>query len=124
MVRLVREENRAERRYNSALVDCLGNIATVLTLRLEEPMRKMLRSRLLAVFAPLRRNIVFNEVKWGGIDLLNGGMRTGLVALYAWLAFRQRGAISVGTAVGVPQDSPQVGNGGAGLRGCLDGLGR
>src|SRR5436853_5517504 len=29
MVRLVREENRAERRYNAALVDCLGNIGTV-----------------------------------------------------------------------------------------------
>src|SRR5438105_12631027 len=109
MVLLVREENRAERRYNSALVDCLGNIATVLTLRMQEPMRKMLRSRLLAVFAPLRRNIVFNEVKWGGIDLLNGGMRTGLVALYAWLDFRQRGTISVGTAVVVHQYSQQVG---------------
>ena len=110
MVRLVREENRAERRYNSALVDCLGNIATVLTLRLQEPMRKMLRSRLVEVFAPLRRNIVFNEVKWGGIDLLNGGMRTGLVALYAWLDYRQRGTISVGTAVMVHQYSQQVGN--------------
>src|SRR5207302_44328 len=29
MVRLVREENRAERRYNAALVDCLGNVGTV-----------------------------------------------------------------------------------------------
>src|SRR2546430_4795631 len=110
MVLLVREENRADRRYNAALVDCLGNIATVLTLRLQEPMRKMLKSRLLAVFAPLRRNIVFNEVKWGGIDLLNIGMRTGLVALYAWLDFRQRGTISVGTAVVVHQYSQQVGN--------------
>jgi ATP-binding cassette, subfamily B, bacterial len=110
MVRLVREENRAERRYNSALIDCLGNIPTVLTLRLQDAMRKMLRSRLLEVFAPLRRNIVFNEVKWGGIDLLNGGMRTGLVALYAWLEWRQRGTISVGTAVMVHQYSQQVGN--------------
>src|SRR5215813_4892633 len=109
MVLLVREENRAERRYNSALVDCLGNIGTVLTLRLQEPMRKLLRQRLLAVFAPLRRNIVFNEVKWGGIDLLNSAMRTGLVALYAWLEYRQRGTISVGTAVVVHQYSQQVG---------------
>src|SRR3989475_78924 len=114
MVLLVREENRAERRYNSALVDCLGNIATVLTLRVQEPMRRMLRSRLLAVFAPLRRNIVFNEVKWGGIDLLNGGMRTGLGALYAWLEFRQRGTISVGTAGGAPPHSPQGGAAGGG----------
>src|SRR5256714_4441384 len=111
MVLLVREENRADRRYNAALVDCLGNIATVLTLRMQEPMRKMLRSRLLAVFAPLRRIIVFNEVKWGGIDLLNGGMRTGLVALYAWLDFRQRGTIGVGTAVMVHQYSQQGGDG-------------
>src|SRR5213075_3191073 len=110
MVLLVREENRADRRYNSALVDCLGNIRTVLTLRLQEPVRRMLRSRLLAVFAPLRRNIVFNEVKWGGIDLLNSAMRTGLVALYAWLDYRQRGTISVGTAVVVHQYSQQVGN--------------
>src|SRR5204862_482514 len=110
MVRLVREENRAERRYHSALVDCLANIATVVTLRLQEPMRRMLRSRVLEVFAPLRRNIVFNEVKWGGIDLLNSGMRTGLVALYAWLDFRQHGTISVGTAVVVHQYSQQVGN--------------
>src|SRR3989442_7311974 len=73
-------------------------------------MRRMLRSRLLAVFAPLRRNIVFNEVKWGGIDLLNGGMRTGLVALYAWLDWRQRGTISVGTAGMVHQYSQQVGD--------------
>ena len=110
MVRLVREENRADRRYNSALVDCLGNIATVITLRLQAPMRRMLKSRLLDIFAPLRRNIVFNEVKWGGIDLMNGGMRTGLVALYAWLDWRQRGTISVGTAVMVHQYSQQVGN--------------
>src|SRR5205085_3322548 len=109
MVRLVREENRAERRYNAALVDCLGNIGTVLTLRLQEPMRKMLRSRLLAVFAPLRRNILFNEVKWGGIDLLNSAMRTGLVALYAWLSWREHGTIPVGTAVVVHQYSQQVG---------------
>jgi len=109
MVLLVREENRAERRYNSALVDCLGNIATVVTLRVQEPMRRMLRSRLLAVFAPLRRNIVFNEVKWGGIDLLNSAMRTGLVALYAWLEYRERRTISVGTAVVVHQYSQQVG---------------
>src|SRR5256714_11479828 len=109
MVLLVREENHAEPRYNSALVDCLGNISTVLTLRLQEPMRMMLKSRLLAVFAPLRRNIVFNEVKWGGIDLLHSGMRTGLVALYAWRSWREHGLIPVGTAVVVHQYSQQVG---------------
>lgn len=36
-------------------------------------------------------------------------MRTGLVALYAWLDWRQRGTISVGTAVVVHQYSQQIG---------------
>jgi len=110
MFRLVREEHRAERRYSAALVDCLGNIATVLSLRLQQPMRRLLESRLVEVFAPLRRNIVLNEVKWGGVDLFNGAMRTGLVALYAWLDWRRLGFISVGAAVVVHQYSQQIGN--------------
>ena len=32
---LMHEENRHERRYNAELIDCLGNISTVLTLRLQ-----------------------------------------------------------------------------------------
>ncbi len=109
MFRLVREEHRAERRYSAALVDCLGNIATVLSLRLQQPMRRLLESRLLGVFAPLRRTVVFNEVKWAGIDLFNSAIRTALVALYAWLDWRREGFISVGTAVVVHQYSQQIG---------------
>lgn len=115
MVTLVQEEHRAERRYNSALVDCLGNIATVLTLRLQAPVQRMLLSRLGATFGPLRRTIVFNEVKWGGIDLLNNAIRLGLVAIYAGLDWRRHGAISVGTAVTVHQYAQQIGSVVAGM---------
>jgi ABC-type multidrug transport system fused ATPase/permease subunit len=43
------------------------------------------------------------------IDLLNNGMRIGLVALYAWLAWRSSGVILVGTAVMVHQYAQQIG---------------
>jgi ABC-type multidrug transport system fused ATPase/permease subunit len=110
MVHLLHEENRYERRYNAELIDCLGNISTVLTLRLQAATRSAVAARLTAVFAPLRRGVVINEAKWCAIDLLNNGIRCGLVVLYAWLAWRAEGVILLGTAVMVHQYSQQIGN--------------
>jgi ABC-type multidrug transport system fused ATPase/permease subunit len=110
MVHLLLEENRYERRYNAELIDCLGNISTVLTLRLQAATRSAVAARLTTVFAPLRRGIVVNEAKWCAIDLLNNGIRCGLVVLYAWLAWRSEGIILLGTAVMVHQYSQQIGN--------------
>jgi ATP-binding cassette, subfamily B, bacterial len=109
MIRLNRAQNKAQARYAATLVDCLGNIATVLTLRLQEPTRRLLGERLTAVFAPLRDSIVLNETKWCAIDLLNNGIRCGLVVLYAWLAWRQGAAVLLGSAVMVYQYAQQVG---------------
>jgi ATP-binding cassette, subfamily B, bacterial len=78
MVHLLHEENRYERRYNAELIDCLGNISTVLTLRLQAATRSAVATRLTAVFAPLRRGVIINEAKWCAIDLLNNGIRCGL----------------------------------------------
>jgi ATP-binding cassette subfamily B protein len=110
MVRLAREENRADRRYTAALVDCLGNIATVLTLRLQEATRALVSGRLRETSIPMRRSIVINEVKWGTVDLLNTMLRSGMVVLYAALVYRATGSVLVGTAVMVYQYSQQIGN--------------
>lgn len=109
MVRLNRAQNRAERRYSAALVDCLGNISTVLTLRLEKATRRLLGDKLAGVFAPLRSSIVFNETKWCVIDILNNGLRCGLAALYVWLAWRNGNAVLLGSAVMVYQYAQQAG---------------
>src|SRR5712692_10019805 len=109
MIRLNRAQNQAQARYAASLVDCLGNIATVLTLRLAEPTRRLVAARLGAVFAPLRSSIVLNEAKWCAIDLLNNGIRCGLVVLYVWLAWRQGEAALLGSAVMVFQYAQQVG---------------
>jgi ATP-binding cassette, subfamily B, bacterial len=109
MIRLNGEQNQAQARYAATLVDCLGNIATVLTLRLAEPTRRLVAARLGAVFAPLRSSIVLNEAKWCAIDLLNNGIRCGLVVLYVWLAWRHGEAVLLGSAVMVFQYAQQVG---------------
>nr|WP_246500592.1 ABC transporter ATP-binding protein [Azospirillum rugosum] len=110
MAKLIDDENVAERRYTAEMVDSLGNVGTVLTLRLEEATRSAMMGRLRAVFAPLRRNIVVNEAKWLTIELFGQILRVGLVALYAWLEWRSAGVVMVGTAVMVYQYSEQIGD--------------
>jgi len=84
MMRLAREENGAERALAAALLDCLGNITTVLALRLNETTRRLLERRLQAVMAPLQRSITLTEWKWCAVDLLGVLLSWGLVGLYAW----------------------------------------
>jgi ATP-binding cassette subfamily B protein len=94
MMRLADRENEAERRYYSALVDALGNIVSVLALRLQTASRRLLGERLASIVVPLKRAIVVNEAKWCAVDLMNAALWCGLVALYAWLS--RRGASDAG----------------------------
>ena len=94
MMRLADKENEAERRYYSALVDALGNIVSVLALRLQAATRRLLGERLASIVVPLKRAIVVNEAKWCAVDLMNAALWCSLVALYAWLA--RRGASEAG----------------------------
>ncbi|HYD31262.1 MAG TPA: ABC transporter transmembrane domain-containing protein, partial [Azospirillaceae bacterium] len=110
MLRLVRQENAAAARYHAELIDCLGNISTVVTLRLQEATRRTVAARYAAISEPLRGTVLVNEAKWGAIDLLNVGLKAGVVGLYAWLAWRQNGVILVGSAVMVHQYADQVGS--------------
>ena len=84
MIRLAREENAAERKYAAALVDALGNIASVAALRQARGVLRMLETRLLEVFEPLKRAILVNEGKWCVVDLATRALSAGLVALFAW----------------------------------------
>ena len=80
---LAAQENQADRRYAARLLDFVGNISAVASLRLQEATRRLLDNRLLAVFEPLRRTIVLNEMKWCSVDLLTLGLTWGLVVTYA-----------------------------------------
>jgi ATP-binding cassette subfamily B protein len=107
LMTLVRSQNEAERRYASALVDAVGNISTVISLRLQKGTRALLSSRLTAVFKPLRRNILINETKWCAVDLLTASLTWGLVAAYAWNA-QQHGALLLGNVFMVYQYANQA----------------
>jgi ABC-type multidrug transport system fused ATPase/permease subunit len=109
MMRLADAENRGERRYSAALVDFLGNVGTVLALRLQQAAAKLLGDRLVAVFAPLKRSIVVNESKWASVDLANVALWCSLVALYAWLAQRGDGTLLLGNVFMVFQYAQQAG---------------
>jgi ABC-type multidrug transport system fused ATPase/permease subunit len=109
MMRLAERENQAERRYASALVDCLGNVSTILALRLQRATRRLLAGRLAAIFEPLRRSILVNEGKWCAVDLLNIALWCSLVVLYAWLAQQGGETLLLGNVFMVYQYTQQAG---------------
>ncbi len=94
LMRLADRENRAQRRYVARLLDFVGNISAIASLRLQGATRRLLDSRLSAIFEPLRRSIVLNEWKWCAVDLLTMALTWGLVVAYAWS--------SVGPSAGAP----------------------
>jgi ABC-type multidrug transport system fused ATPase/permease subunit len=109
LLRLAQAENDAHHRYSAALVDCLGNIATVISLRLQPATRTILRNRLAAVFAPLRRSLVLVEAKWCSVDLMTISLSWGLVALYAVQAQRGTDTLLLGNVFMVYQYAQQAG---------------
>ncbi len=86
LMRLAARENQAQRGYAARLLDFVGNIGSIASLRLQQATRTLLDSRLAAVFEPLRRSIVLNEWKWCAVDVLTVSLSWGLVVVYAWSA--------------------------------------
>jgi ABC-type multidrug transport system fused ATPase/permease subunit len=86
LMRLGRRENTADRRYAASMLDMLGNVSTLFSLRITQASRRIVGERLTKVFEPLRRNIVINEAKWCVVDLMGVTLSWTLVALYAWRA--------------------------------------
>ncbi len=81
---LALQENAAERRYSSGLLDVVQNIKTVLALRLAAASGRLVQQRLDEAFVPVRRSIAVNEAKWCTVDLLSIALVWGLVALQAF----------------------------------------
>jgi len=92
LMRLASATNQLERRYQVRLLDFLGNISTLISLRLQSVSRRIVASRLHDVFVPAQQAIRLNEAKWCAVDLLTVGLSWSLVALYAWEAHRASSA--------------------------------
>ncbi len=108
LMRRAVQENNAERRYGAALLDCLSNISTVMSLRLHGSTRRLLGKRMDAVFEPLKSSIVLTEWKWCCVDLMTVTLAWGLVVVYAWSG-HQTEALLLGNLFMVYQYAQQAG---------------
>lgn len=109
LMRRAVQENTAERRYSSALLDCLSNISTIMSLRLHGSTRRLLGKRMDAVFEPLKSSIVLTEWKWCCVDLMTVTLAWGLVVAYAWSGHVE-GAMLLGNLFMVYQYAQQAGS--------------
>jgi ABC-type multidrug transport system fused ATPase/permease subunit len=124
LMTLSARENQAERRYAAGLLDVLGNIGSVMCLRLQPSTHRLLARRLEAVFVPLKRMIVLNEVKWGAVDILSVCLTWGLVASFVWHTGAGNGTVMIGTLFMVYQYAQQAGGVIGSMAGNLQGLAR
>lgn len=107
LMRLAKEENTAERSYQSRLLDFLGNVATVMSLRMERSSARLVGEKLDQVFVPARKSITMVEVKWCVADLFSVALTWGLVAAAVWLSERD-GTILIGSVFLVHQYAQQA----------------
>ena len=109
LTRLAARENVAERRYAASLLDFLGNVSTILSLRLQAASRRIVAGRLDAVFVPLKRLIVLTEIKWCAVDLLTLALSWSLVVVYAWETRSVGAPLLIGSLFMVYQYAQQAG---------------
>ena len=109
LMRYAAQENQAERRYSAGLLEFLGNISTVMSLRLQGATRSLLSRRLQEVFVPLRKTILLTEFKWCAVDLLTVSLTWSLVALFAWRSYGSSGVLALGSVFMVYQYAQQAG---------------
>lgn len=124
LMRLAADENQAERRYASALLEFLGHMATVIGLRVRASTRRLLAGRLGAVFAPLRRSIVLSESKWFAVDMVSLVLTWGLVAHHVWQTQAAGATVLIGSVFMIYQYAQQAAGVLSAMAGNLQGLAR
>jgi ATP-binding cassette subfamily B protein len=108
LMRLARDENAADRRYVSALLDFLGNASTIIGLRLQQATRRLLRQRMSAMSLPLKRSVTLNEGKWCTVDILGLALTWGLVVVYIWQQHQPGQALLLGSVFMIYQYAQQT----------------
>jgi ABC-type multidrug transport system fused ATPase/permease subunit len=108
LMRLAEAENAAERKYQAKLLDFLGNVSTVFSLRMQQTSRQLVNERLSNVFVPQKKSIVLVEAKWCAADLLSVVLTWGLVVAAAWPGRNSGGAVVLGSVFLVHQYAQQA----------------
>jgi ABC-type multidrug transport system fused ATPase/permease subunit len=117
-------ENAAERKYQAGLLDFLGNVSTLLSLRLQATTQRLLWERMKACFVPLKRSILLGEAKWCAVDLMSASLTWALVAAFVWLRGRHGATLMVGSVFMVYQYAQQAGGVVSSIAGNFQGFAR
>ena len=80
----LKEVNEKEHTLSSTLFDSLSNIITVITLRLENRMEKIVMQRVDDILPSFKRNVRINEWKWFVVDMLVGVIYTVILIGYIY----------------------------------------
>ncbi len=80
----LKEVNEKEHVLSSTLFDSLSNIITVITLRLEKRMEKVVMQRVDDILPAYKRNVRINEWKWFVVDMLVGMIYTVILIGYIY----------------------------------------
>jgi ABC-type multidrug transport system fused ATPase/permease subunit len=123
LMRLSSREMDLERRYAAGMSDFLGHMGTVLSLRLQQASRVLLRTRMRASFEPLGRIISLTEWKWCMVDLFSTALTWSLVIGWVWIAMHHAGAgLAIGAVFMVHQYAGQTADVASAMAGQLQGL--
>src|ERR1700712_2028252 len=118
-----RREMDLERRYAAGMSDFLGHMGTVLSLRLQQASRVLLKKRMQASFEPLGKIISLTEWKWCMVDLVSTALTWSLVIGYVWTATHHLGAsLAIGAVFLVHPYAGQTADVASAMAGQLQGL--
>ena len=122
LANLSEAQNKAEHHLAAGLFDYLGNIATVLTLRLQNPSRREIERRMEAITEPRDRVVVATERKWFFIQIFLQVVLGGAVLVYAAVHHNLAGGLQVGALVAIFRYLQQIAAGVGGLGGRCQSL--
>lgn len=103
LIPLIESGNEREHRLNAALYDYIGNIVTILTLRLQNDTCAEVQHRIADIKPPFWRDTVVNEWKWGMVNIVLVVTQVGIVSAYIVLHLWRHEALAVGTVVAIFQ---------------------
>ena len=124
LMRLTTREMDLERRYAAGMSDFLGHMGTVLSLRLQQATRMLLRKRMQASFEPLGKSISLTEWKWCMVDLVSTALTWSLVVGWVWIGSRHGGGagVAIGAVFMVHQYASRTADVASAMAGQLQGL--
>jgi ATP-binding cassette subfamily B protein len=103
LIPMVRKTNESEHFLSAALYDYIGNIITVLTLRMQSNTGHEIQARYERIKQTFWKEISINEWKWAFINLLLIGTQVGIVGCYIAWHMSSEHAIAIGSVVAIFQ---------------------